>query len=112
MKLRESNNAGDLNDPDVQKARKNRTHKTISNHLNQVNSMNCSLRSKLDKRSMRDDYDSFFKNGALMKLPSITQPLVNRINAGSTIFIANNDAHSKESNFGYKRNEFGGFYSH
>lgn len=58
------------------------------------------------------EYDSFFKNGALIKLPPIQHPIVSVINVGKSIFIAANDAHSKESNFGYSRNKLGGFYNH
>ena len=56
-------------------------------------------------------YDKFFRNGALLTLPSINQPVVSVINTGRMTFVAKNDAHTKESNFGFSRNEFGGLYT-
>ena len=56
--------------------------------------------------------DTFFKNGALVKLPPIDMPTVWVVDPGRITFVALNDAHSKESNFGFSRNKFGGFYNH
>uniref|UniRef100_A0A7S3N8E6 Uncharacterized protein n=1 Tax=Euplotes harpa TaxID=151035 RepID=A0A7S3N8E6_9SPIT len=87
---------------------------TIAKEVQQVHKMNSSLKSKLrsSKFQNTEDYDSFFKNGALMKLPPVQRPVVCLVDAGRITFVAANDAHSKESNFGFSRNKFGGFYNH
>jgi hypothetical protein len=110
-KLREQNGANH-HGQNGEKARRERDHNTISHDVNEVGRMAASLRSKFGKTKTIDEYDTFFKNGALLKLPPVHKPIVCVIDAGKTTFIAQNDAHSKESNFGFKRNEFGGFYNH
>ena len=77
-----------------------------------VTKLRSAIDSKLNTINTDPRYDTFFRNGALITLPSIQQPVVRVIDPGRITFVANNDAHSKESNFGFSRNKFGGFYNH
>ncbi|CAI2375383.1 unnamed protein product [Moneuplotes crassus] len=75
-----------------------------------VTKLRASINTKLNTIAQDSRYDKFFKNGALLCLPSVNQPVVTVVDPGRITFTAQNDAHSRESNFGYSRNKFGGFY--
>lgn len=85
---------------------------TFGSELDNLNKMTNAINSKLKRMTILEAEDTFFKNGALNKLPPIHNPIISRIDAGRITFVAGNDAHSKESNFGYSRNKLGGFYNH
>lgn len=85
---------------------------TIGNEVNNVSRMRASINSKLNSIATDPRFDRFFKNGALLTLPPVQHPVIRFVDPGRITFVAHNDAHSKESNFGYKRNDFGGFYNH
>lgn len=81
--------------------------------LDNVNRMSNAINSKISKLMMPDvSEDPFFRNGSLLKLPPVNRPVISLIDPGRITFVAANDAHSKESNFGYSRNKLGGFYHH
>ena len=85
---------------------------TLNRDVNNVYRMSNAINSKLNTFMTDPSYDKFFKNGSLLKLPSVQRPVVSVVDAGRSTFVANNDAHCKEANFGYSRNKFGGFYNH
>lgn len=85
---------------------------TIGSELDNLNKMTRAINSKLNRMTLAEAEDTFFKNGALIKLPPINKPMISCIDPGRITFVAANDAHSKESNFGYSRNKLGGFYNH
>ena len=85
---------------------------TLGFELDNLNKMSTAINSKLKRMTINEAEDTFFKNGALNKLPPVQNPIISRIDSGRTTFVAGNDAHSKESNFGYSRNKLGGFYNH
>ena len=84
----------------------------LSAEVKNVTKLRASINTKLNKISNDPSYDKFYRNGALLTLPPVHQPIVSLVDPGRITFVANNDAHTKESNFGYSRNKFGGFYNH
>ena len=80
--------------------------------VNNVTKLRTSINTKLNTIVNDPSYDKFYRNGALLSLPPVHLPVVSLIDPGRVTFVANNDSHSKESNFGYSRNKFGGFYNH
>lgn len=85
---------------------------SIQNDLNRFTQMRASMNTKLNTIMTDPSYDKFFKNGALLKLPTVQQPVIKVIDPGRISFVAQNASHSKESNLGFSRNNFGGFYMH
>ncbi len=83
---------------------------TLSAAVKDVSKLRASINTKLNTIADDPKYDRFFRNGALMCLPKVNQPVISLVDPGRITFIAHNGAHSRESNFGYSRNEFGGFY--
>jgi hypothetical protein len=84
----------------------------IGNEVNNVTKMRASINTKLYSIAVDPKFDRFYKNGALLSLPPVNGPFIRRIDPGRISFVAHNDSHSKESNFGYSRNSFGGSYNH
>lgn len=80
--------------------------------INEVRSMSNTILTKINQMLKDQNDDKFLMRVSLPRLPPAHHPLIVRTSGGKNAFVAENDAHSKESNFGYSRNKFGGFYNH
>ena len=78
----------------------------------EVKSLSNTIFTRINQMLKDQNDEKFLSRVSLPKLPPPHHPVICRVDGGRIAFIAHNDAHSKESNFGYTRNKFGGFYNH
>ena len=88
------------------------TRETIDKDVDEVNTLSNTIMSKINKIMKEQNDDKFLSRVSLPRLPPAWHPVISRIDVGRATFVAENDAHSKNSNFGYNRNKFGGFFNH
>ena len=77
-----------------------------------IRTMSNTIKTTIDRMIKEQSDDRFLTRVSLPRLPPAHRPVVMIHRSGVKAFVAENDAHSKESNFGYSRNKFGGFYNH
>ena len=84
----------------------------LDHDVNEVKTMSNTILTKINRMLKDQSDDRFLSKVSLPRLPPAHRPVISRIDPGKKVFVAENDAHSKESNFGFSRNKFGGFYNH
>jgi hypothetical protein len=84
----------------------------VGTDAKEMKTMSNTIMTKINQMLTEQTDDGFLSRVSLPRLPVSHRPVVMVHKAGGKAFIAENDSHCKESNFGYSRNKFGGFYNH
>jgi hypothetical protein len=75
--------------------------------------MSNAMENRMRQTLKEQTSEKFLRTMSLPRIPhQNTQPVIVRLLAGTTTYVAKNETHDKQANNGYSRNSLGGFFAH